>query len=266
MTTVLLAVGTTWILACGLLFVLQRRLVFPAPPPVTHPVVEGCELIEIQGPPAGPVSVLFAPPPMDDGRVVVAFHGNGEQLAWQGGLASAVLGGGFGFLALEYPGYGPMHDQSPSEGAILDAARAALDWLDVQHGIGSERVVLFGRSLGSGPATAMAAEGRGARLLLISPYTSLVDVARRVAPFAPVSLLVRDRFDNAAKAPEIELPTLVVHGAEDDVVPFELGERLSRAFPRCTFLPLEGTGHNDIRIHAGSALMGDLLAFLGASE
>jgi pimeloyl-ACP methyl ester carboxylesterase len=92
----------------------------------------------------------------------------------------------------------------------------------------------------------MALRGRGARLVLISPYTSIPAVASEVVPWAPTRLLVRDRFDTLAKAPGIQVPVLIVHGTEDEVVPYRMGEALSRAFPHARLRPVAGAHHNDV--------------------
>ena len=76
--------------------------------------------------------------------------------------------------------------------------------------------MLFGRSLGSGVAAEMARRGFGGRLVMVSPYTSIVAIAKRVFPLLPARLLVRDRFDTLSKASEIKIPCLIVHSARDE--------------------------------------------------
>ena len=94
-------------------------------------------------------------------------------------------------------------------------------------------------------ATIVAAEGLCRALVLIAPYTSIAAVAALRLPFFPARQLVWDRFDNAARAPTIHIPTLVTHGHADRVIPFEMGEELARRFPNATFLPRE-KGHMGI--------------------
>ena len=120
------------------------------------------------------------------------------------------------------------------------------------------RLVLVGQSVGTGVAVTMASKGWGSRLVLVSPYTSLPAVAAKAFPFLPTSLLMRDRFDSASKAPGLKLPTLIIHGTKDEVIPFELGEALSRAIPGAKFVPVQGAGHNDLidREEALTALLG----------
>ncbi len=244
--TALLALASlplAYLLVVGLVFALQRQLLFPAPPPRSMQVPEGARLVEIPGDPPG--WALWSPP-SGDAPVLVAFHGNGEQLADESYELLAYRPLGVGFFAIELPGYGPCAQQKPSEAALYAAAEAGLRRLTGELGVPRGQVVLLGRSLGTGIAVEMARRGWGRRLVLISPFTSIPDVARRSLPFLPVGLLARDRFDNLSKAPHIEIPALVAHGEADGVVPFALGRRLARAFPHAEWVPLAATGHDDV--------------------
>jgi pimeloyl-ACP methyl ester carboxylesterase len=185
--------------------------------------------------------------PAGEGAVTIAhFHGNGESLADQAALGDWFHARGLGFYAVEYPGYGLSSDASPSERAIYEDAEAALVHLrDVLH-VANDRIVLEGQSLGTGVVVEMARRGFGARLVLISPYTSMVDMANRLLPFLPTGLLVTDRYDTERKAPSIRLPTLIVHGTIDEVVPVEMGRRLATVFPSVALREVPAAHHNDI--------------------
>jgi fermentation-respiration switch protein FrsA (DUF1100 family) len=74
----------------------------------------------------------------------------------------------------------------------------------------------------------------------------MVDMARLVTPFLPVSWLVLDRYENERKAPSLALPALVVHGTDDEVVPFRMGERVASLLPHAEFFPVPRGHHNDI--------------------
>jgi fermentation-respiration switch protein FrsA (DUF1100 family) len=107
----------------------------------------------------------------------------------------------------------------------------------------------------------MASRGHGARVLLFSPYTSIIDVANRYFPILPNRWLVRDRFDSATKASAVRVPVLVVHGTDDEVIPFALGKELSGMFPNARFVALEKGQHNDLFFRGGDALLDDLAKF-----
>jgi hypothetical protein len=246
----LLVLGTLIILyvgLCVLVFLNQRQLVFPVPPGAREPALPGATLLRIPGPEGSTVYALHVPAP-EGAPTVVHFHGNGEQLAdgstW---LAQRFQEAGLGFYAVEYPGYGlAAVGQGPSEKGIYAAAERALAHLHGALGVPRERTVLQGQSLGSGVAVEMAKRGLGTRLVLITPYTSIVEVGARIFPWLPARLLVRDPFDSAAKAPGLKLPVLIVHGTRDEVIPVDMGQRLGTLFPNATTRILEGKSHNDV--------------------
>lgn len=228
----------------------QTSMIFPAPPPGRQPAFAG-NLVRIPG-----ATAVYLEGP----RVVAYFHGNGEDLADLEPMISLLRSMDLGVLAVEYPGYG-IAGGTPSEDGAYQAAESALRWLRSERGVGADRVVLLGQSLGTGVAAEMARRGLGARMVLISPFTSVAAMARRVIPFFP-ALLVRHRFDTESKAPAIDLPVLIVHGTRDEVVPFAMGERLSRVFPRARLVPIPGGGHNDLLSSHGAALREALGGFL----
>jgi len=239
-TVALVALASGYLLVAAFFFAIQRRLLFPAPPPrELH--ITGAQLLAI--PYAGGTAHALWKPGLAGTPVVVHFHGNAEQLADLDELAGIWHGLGFGFFAVEFPGYGASADRGPSEAAILGDAEAALAHLHERLNVPVARTVLEGRSLGTGVAVAMAARGLGSRLILISPYTSIPDVAQRVLPFLPARLLVRDRFDSLARASQVHVPVVVLHGTHDEVIPYEMGKKLAAALS-ATFLSVDA-GHND---------------------
>ncbi len=227
----------------GLVSVAYRTFLYPAPTAGLEPQVKGTTLWRLPTE-RGEVIALFGAP-RDQKPVIVHFHGNGEELVDTSGLARELVSRGFGVLFVEYPGYGISKGQPTNEHAIYDAAERALRELD-DRGFGPDRIVLVGQSLGSGVAAEMAVRSKGARLVLISPYTSIPDMVRRYLPIVPAQLLVRDRFDTFEKASSIRVPTLVVHGATDKLVPVEMGHQVASAIAGAELLILDGAGHNDV--------------------
>ncbi len=228
-----------YLAVCALMFAVQRKLLFPAPTGLAR-AYGGLEREEVPG----GTFLLWTRVP-GEGAVVVHFHGNGEQVGNLGWLAAEWAERGVSFVAVEYPGY-PGAAGTPSEESLLQASEAALQHLTGALKIERSRLVLEGQSVGTGVAVTLASRGWGTRLLLISPYTSLPAVGAKAFPWLPVGLLMRDRFDSLSRAPELKVPTLILHGTIDAVVPFELGEALSRAIPGAKFVAVEGAGHNDL--------------------
>ncbi len=203
---------------------------------------------------------LPAPP---GARTVVHFHNNRETAEAPAELARALRAKGLGVLIVEYRGYGASRGVAPSSeaGLYLDA-EAALAML-ARRGVGPERVVLWGTSLGTGVAAEMARRGRGSRLVLVTPYTSIPDVVTDVAPFVPARALLTDHFDTLSKASAIRVPTLVIHGDADEIVPYAMGERLAGAIEGARLVRVAGGRHGDLFVREGQRLLAEIAA-LGA--
>jgi fermentation-respiration switch protein FrsA (DUF1100 family) len=204
------------------------------------------------------VHALELPAP-EGARTVVDFHNNRETVEERAGVARALHERGFGVLLVEYRGYGASRGTASCEDGLYADAEAALDML-AARGIGAERIVLWGTSLGTGVAAEMARRGRGARLVLVSPYTSIPDLVTNVAPFVPARALVADHFDTLSKARDIRVPTLVIHGDADEIVPFAMGETLSRAIGGARLLRVAGGHHGDLFARQGDDLFAEIAA------
>lgn len=241
-----------YVLVCMFFFAAQRAMVFPAPPGARSLPAVGT-LVR-----ADAFRAIDAPIPSAHGTVVL-FHGNGEDLADAAPMIALWHDLRFSVLAVEYPGYGVARDLgAPSRDGILTSAARALTWLAGRTG--PESIVLQGQSLGSAVAVEMARRGFGHRVVLLSPFTSLIELAQRVVPWVPARLLVRDRFDTSAIAREVRQPVLIVHGTEDEVVPVEMGTRLARQFSRVQLRLIRGAHHNDLLAAHEPALRAALAA------
>jgi fermentation-respiration switch protein FrsA (DUF1100 family) len=201
---------------------------------------------------------LPAPP---GARTVVHFHNNRETAESAVDVARALRAHGLGVVLVEYRGYGASRGEPTEEGLYLDA-EAALDML-ADRGIGPERVVLWGTSLGTGVAAEMARRGRGARLVLVSPYTSIPDLVTGAVPFVPASVLVPDHFDTFGKSAGIAIPTLVIHGDADEIVPYSMGERLARAIAGARLVRVSGGHHGDLFARERERLLAEIVRIAG---
>jgi hypothetical protein len=249
----LIALAGAYLGLCAVLFLVQRALVFPAPSDRVDARIG--TIVQVPG-----GTPMLWSPVQGAGPVVVHFHGNGEQIGGLGWLGEELAKRQVSFAAVEYPGY-PGAPGASSEASIFASAEKALAHLTGPMGVDRQRIVLSGQSLGTGVAVRLAANGWGTKLVLLSPYTSMTDVAAR-GPFRvfPVRLLTRDRFDSEALAPRIERPILVLHGNRDEIVPFELGKALAARFPHARFVEVVGAGHNDLWQHPLTA--NEYLAFV----
>lgn len=238
----------------------QRAILFPAPHRAEGSLRPEEGFRRLSRPGAPEVDVLYLPAP-PGAPTVVHFHGNGEEIGQLLDMGLALRERGLGFYAMEYPGYGASPGR-PGEAAIYAAAEAAFADLRAL-GVGPASTVLSGRSVGTGVAVEMARRGHGARLVLVSPYTSVVELGQAAMPFLPVRLLMKDKFLSEAKAPAISVPVLIIHGEEDEIIPVEMGRRLGQRFPHATVVTVPGAHHNDLLGPPwGEALVERMAAFM----
>jgi uncharacterized protein len=227
-----------------------RSMIFPASQaPFPEPREgEGWSLARFETSDGVRLAGAFFPPATAQRPVVLYFHGNAEAASQNLPLAGSLRAHGLGVFLAEYRGYGGLGG-SPSEGGLYADGEAALVELG-RRGVPPSRVVLVGRSLGSGVAVELATRHRVAGLVLVSAYTSIVDMGRLVAgPLAP--LVVRDRFDSLSKVGRVSAPVVLLHGSRDDVVPVEMGRRLAAARPGARWVEVPDATHNDFPGLAG---------------
>lgn len=180
--------------------------------------------------------------------LVIYFGGNAEEVSWLVPEFSRVPD--WAALLVNYRGYGLSQGQ-PSETTLYRDALALYDRATRRDDIDSRRVIAIGRSLGTGVATYLASQRPVAGVVLISPYDSLVQVARAAYPFLPVDLLLRHRFDSAARAPSIHAPLLALVAARDNVIRPERSSQLVQAWGGPAHLEvLGGVDHNTIHSHS----------------
>lgn len=198
----------------------------------------------------------YAAPADPDKAVLLYFHGNGGGVDLRVPRVLPLIEKGYGVLLAEYRGYSG-NPGKPSEQGFYADAEAYYGWLREQ-GIEENRIVFYGESIGSGPATYLASKHWNARgLILDAPFTSLTDIAQRQMFFVPSWLLLRDRYPNIKRIGNINMPLLVLHGERDMVVPKRYGVRLfeAAAEPKTLKLFPEG-GHSDLYYYgAGQAVL-----------
>jgi uncharacterized protein len=240
--------------------VVSPRFVFPGTRavPCLHPVPRGFELLRASARDGVAVHALDLPAP-PGARTLVHFHNSRDTAADAADLANALHARGLGVLLVEYRGYGLSRGADPSEEGLYEDAEAALARL-AARGVGPDRVVLWGTSLGTGVAAEMARRGRGAALVLVTPYTSIPAVVTAAVPLLPAGLLLPCRFDTLGKTGEIRVPTLIIHGDADEIVPFWMGSTLAAAIPGAELLRVEGGHHGDLFVREGDRLLAAIRA------
>jgi fermentation-respiration switch protein FrsA (DUF1100 family) len=179
-----------------------------------------------------------------DKRTVLFLHGNGGNIGHRLPHLQFLQSLGVSVLIIDYRGYGRSKGKPSEENFYADAS-ASYQWIVKTKGVGPDRIILFGESIGGGVAANLAATSPCAGLILESSFTSIGDMARRVFAFLPTGLLLRSKYNTLEKLGKLTCPVLVTHSPEDDIVPFEMGQKLyAEAKPPKAFVRLYG-GHND---------------------
>lgn len=206
---------------------------------------------------AGVADGAAGPPP-----VILWFHGNAGNLTDRYEMLVGMVKLPAEVLILDYRGYGRSEGRPSEEGLYRDA-RAAWKYLTSERKIPPGRIVVFGKSLGGGPAVELAHEVKPAGLIVQSSFTSIPDMAARILPIVP-RFLVRTKMDSVRKIRDILVPKLIIHSPDDEVVPYDLGKKLyeAAAEPK-TFYEVPHARHNDTFIAGGSAYWQVLRDFLG---
>ena len=162
----------------------------------------------------------------------------------------------------DYRGYGRSEGKVSEEGTYRDG-EAALKYLRARGNIDPKRIVFFGRSLGAAVAAELATREESLALILETPFVSIREMARAALPFIPIGPLLRTRYDVVEKVRRVKTPILVLHGDNDEVVPFEQGKKVFEAAPQPKeFYAIHGAHHNDTYIVGGNAYFTALKEFI----
>jgi len=176
--------------------------------------------------------------------LVIYFGGNAEEVSWLAGVADQFAG--WSLLLVNFRGYGESEGK-PGEKELLEDGVVIHDYAKRRPDVNSERIVAMGRSLGSGVAVHLAAHRSLRGVILVSPYDSIVAVAKGHYPFLPVSLMLRHRFDSLSRAPQIEAPLLCLVATEDRVIPAARSRTLFEAWRGTkTWLDVPRSDHDSI--------------------
>ena len=160
---------------------------------------------------------LMTPQVVGPHPAVVYFGGRSEEVSWVVRDAGKLFPG-MAVLAVNYRGYGNSQGD-PAELHMVEDGRLLFDWLAARHHVDPSKVAVVGRSLGSGVAVQVALERPVHSLVLITPYDSILAIAKRKFRAVPVEYVLRHRFESVKYAPSLTAPTYVLRAAMDDVVP-----------------------------------------------
>lgn len=226
----------------ALLFVVQRRLLYPAPTgPSLRSIPSDATPLALASPDSAAVPAWYlAAESVAPSAIVLFHHGNAERAEDWLGEFGALRRAGLAVLVIEYPGYG-VAEGAPTQESLTAASLAAYDWVRGAPRLAQTPIVAYGRSLGGGVAARLATRRKVDALILESTFTDLRSFARSV--FAP-GFLVRDPYDNVGELRRYRGPLLVLHGRSDEIAPFDGGRTLANIVQGAEFVAMP-CGHND---------------------
>ncbi len=200
--------------------------------------------------------------PSDNARGTLLFlHGNAGNISHRLDSIAIFNRMGLNVFIFDYRGYGQSEGQVTETGTYHDA-EAAWSYLIQTRGLDANKIIVFGRSLGSSIAAWLASQYRPAVLILESSFSSVPSMAQRLYPFLPVKWLAKFSYDTRQYVSNIACPLLVVHSKNDEIIPYTEGRLVFEAAPADKqFLDIRG-GHNDGFIVTGQAYTDGLSRFI----
>ncbi|MBL1175333.1 MAG: alpha/beta hydrolase [Pantanalinema sp. GBBB05] len=227
------------------------RMIFQPQPSSYHDQPDTLKLITADG---TRITALYLPNPTATYTMLYS-HGNAEDLGDSRSTLEALHQMGFAVLSYDYRGYGTTPGRA-SEQTTYQDIDAAYRYLTTTLRITPDRIIVYGRSVGSGPSVELASRAPVAGLILENAFTSTFRVITRI-PIFPF-----DRFDNLSKIKRVNCPILMIHGSADRLIPLHHGQTLfNQAQPPKQFVVVDGAGHNDVMSVAGSQYVQTLQTF-----
>ena len=240
----ILLVSSLCIAYAGLNFyaaICANNLIFPAPP---SSYLDNDQTLKLKASDGESISAYFLKADSYD-RLLIYSHGNGEDIGQVRPLLQNFQQLGISILAYDYPSYGTSTGRS-SEFGTYAAIDVTYRYATATLGYSPQKIMLYGRSLGSGPSTWLAERELVAGLILDGAFTSTFRV------MTGIKLLPWDKFDNYARLPNIKCPILMIHGTEDRVVPFTHAQKNWTRIKGAKYkLFVQGAEHGDLIENAG---------------
>jgi fermentation-respiration switch protein FrsA (DUF1100 family) len=218
---------------------------------------DGPEILKLTSANGNLISAVYLPQPSAKFTLLVS-HGNAEDLGDIRPWLEDFRRSGFNVFAYDYQGYGASQGK-PTEKTAYEDENAAYDYLTLTLKTPPDRIILFGRSLGSGTAVHLAARRPAAGLILQSSFLSAFRIVTRM-PILPF-----DKFPNYKEIGHVRCPVLIVHGTQDGVINISQGQKLfALANEPKQFFAVQGAGHNDLNDVGGARYLETLQTFAGS--
>lgn len=239
---ILLTLTGLYIVLLVFLYFFQEKLLFRPeelpkqavsfPVKVTEEVVAGADGTKLHG--------LLVHRPQSRG-LIFYLHGNaGNAYTWIYDIMYN-FPTDYDVFIFDYRGYGKSEGSNTSEAQVMDDVTAAFDFIVKKYGY--TNVVVNGYSIGTGPATQLAAIRPVKALVLQAPYYSLSQLCDEILPILP-DFIKRYRFETYKYITKVKAPVYLFHGTNDQLITFHHSEQLKKICPKCHLIPIEGALHN----------------------
>lgn len=237
----------------GLAWIYGKKILFPVP---ESSYQKGDNIIQVQISDGTKISLLRRGNTKKPAMTIIYSHGNAEDIGQLAPFFEMWKEKDWEILAYDYPGYG-LSAGLPSEEGCLQAIEAVYQYAIEDCQRSPEHILVWGRSLGTGPSCYLAAHQKVAGLLLETPFLSAFRTVTEI-PFLPW-----DYFNNLEQVKHIRCPSLIIHGELDEVVPFRHGKRLHKELPEPkTFLSFQEATHNNLESIGGEKYKAGIAEFI----
>jgi len=200
--------------------------------------------------------------PAEEARGTILFcHGNGGNIGHRIDFFRLFNQLGLSVFIFDYRGYGKSPGRTSEKGVYLDA-QGAYDYLISRSDVDKDKIIIYGESLGGAVAINLADKIKASSLVTFGVFTSTIDMGKELYPHLPVKLFLTQKYDSISKIKDIDIPKLIVHSSDDEIVPFAHGKELygAASYPK-EFLELRG-GHNEAILLGKEKFSKKLIDFL----
>lgn len=177
--------------------------------------------------------------------LILYFHGNAGSLASWSDVAHDFLPLGYDILIPDFRGFGKSTGSISSEKQLHHDAEFIFNEMLKKYP--EEKIVIYGRSIGSGIAAKLAASHFPKALILETPFFNFTDVVGHYYPLLPSSFILKYKFENNLWIKQVQCPVFIIHGTNDEIVPYRSGKQLAELPGKITFFTIEGGMHNNLR-------------------
>ncbi|MGJ4789461.1 alpha/beta hydrolase [Leptospira koniambonensis] len=194
--------------------------------------------------------------------IVILLHGQGGTMYGEARFFKYFYEHGYSALLVEYAGFGLSKQYSPSESNLYDDSEKIIKYVQDKYNFSKKKTILWGRSLGSGVALELSLRDISSHLILVTPYTSLAEVAKyKYSRFIP-DFIILDKFDNLSKATKVRLPTLIIGAKLDTLTPAFMANQLNKQINGSTYIELINSDHFTINENITSLEWIKIVSFL----